>query len=416
MKIFLVIAMVVLALASSAMGSEYRLVPSISVAEEFTDNVFQDNANRHSDFITRLLPGIGGLYKGSNLELSTDYRLDYRYYARGSRETDITHDLQGKMTVSGLKDHFFLDVSEVYKRVSLDITKDVTVESLYRNQSDRNILTASPYLAFHPLDRGTLKGGYRYLNTWYKDPTAVSKYEHVGFIDGEYEFSPKFRVSTGYDYTHQVSDRGDYNQHDLYAGGRYEYGEKSFISFRSGNIWIAYLGGEHVSNAYWNASISHVIDRMTLGIASSLAYVEDPLRNLTRQTEVSGSADWALRRGNVGASVGYSTYRGTNGGTTASNKYWASLRGKLNITAKLSATAAVTGENHHTRTFDENNHARTVGSSPRRVVTDTTLAYELAKGLVVSLEHIYVSYRYEADPNESWYGNRTILWLSKTFE
>lgn len=403
--------MLLLVWASSVPGAEYRLVPSIGVAEEYTDNVFQYSVDRRSDFITSVMPGLNGFYKSANIDSSLDYQFDYRTYARGSRSEDITHDLQGRMLASGLKDHFFLDVSDLYKRISLDLTKDVTIESLYKNQSDRNLLTASPYLAFHPLDRGTLKTGYRYINTWYKSPSAVSKFDNVGFLDGEYELSPKFKLGTGYSYTHQVSDVGNYDRHDVYAGGKYEYRDKSFLSLQGGNTWIDYVGGQRLSNAFWSASLSHLIDPVTLGVASSLAYVEDPLRNLTRQMDVSGSADWALHRGSVGASIGYSTYRGTNGGMTPSYKYWTSVRGKLEINAKTTATAAVTGENHHTLTTGDSY----IGSSPRRIFTDTALVYELAKGLVLSLEHIYVSYHYETDPKDSWYGNRMILTLRKTF-
>src|SRR6266567_5518108 len=50
--------------SSVGMGPDENFInPSIAVSEEFTDNVFQSQANKKSDFITHLSPGLAFKYR-----------------------------------------------------------------------------------------------------------------------------------------------------------------------------------------------------------------------------------------------------------------------------------------------------------------------------------------------------------------
>lgn len=152
-----------------ANAADFRFTPNITVSEEFTDNVFEAAEGKRYDFITRLLPGLSLDYKAPVLDLSVAYNYDYRYYARNSRSDDTTHNLDARGLARIVDEFLFLEASDTYKRVSLDVSRDTSNESLFRNQSDQNIVTASPYFVIRTIPHYTIKGGYRYTNTWYKD-------------------------------------------------------------------------------------------------------------------------------------------------------------------------------------------------------------------------------------------------------
>jgi hypothetical protein len=58
------------------------LTPSIGVLEEYNDNIFFDNANRHSDFITSLVPAIALAAENPVYRLIASYDFTARIYAR----------------------------------------------------------------------------------------------------------------------------------------------------------------------------------------------------------------------------------------------------------------------------------------------------------------------------------------------
>ena len=155
----------ILSVTTVAQGAEFEVHPSLAVSEEFTDNVFETPTNRISDYITRVLPGIALSYRAPALTGDLNYVFDYRHYARNTRGDETTHELSAKGHLTAVENFMFLDVSDEYQRVSLDVTRDVTKESLFLNQSDRNVATVSPYLTFNPTERILVKTGYRFIDT-----------------------------------------------------------------------------------------------------------------------------------------------------------------------------------------------------------------------------------------------------------
>ena len=150
-------------------------IPPLTVDEDFTDNVYERRNPRKSDFITRLLPGLSLKYNAPLWDWDLAYNFDYRYYARNSRNDDTTHNLAATGHIKIIDELFFLDLSDTFSRVSLDVSRDYTQESLSVKQTDSNTFSASPYFVFHPGTRATIKTGYRYTNVWYRDPAAIDR-------------------------------------------------------------------------------------------------------------------------------------------------------------------------------------------------------------------------------------------------
>jgi len=138
--------------------ADFAVSPSIAVSEEYNDNVFV-SPDRRTDYITSLMPGIILSYNAPFWDWDLAYNFAYRYYARKSQEDDFAHSMSMHGLTRLIDDFLFLDISDNYSRVSLNIARDRTLESNFVNQSDSNNFTASPYLRFHPVPKVSMRTG-----------------------------------------------------------------------------------------------------------------------------------------------------------------------------------------------------------------------------------------------------------------
>src|SRR6266850_4961406 len=79
-------------LAPPAERGPITLRPSISVSEEFTDNVLLNNQTRKWDLITRVSPGLTLTVNRPSYQLSAGYTLSGELYANESRLNDAWKD------------------------------------------------------------------------------------------------------------------------------------------------------------------------------------------------------------------------------------------------------------------------------------------------------------------------------------
>lgn len=392
--------------AGESFAADYSLHPFVTVSEEFTDNVYERQYGREADFITRLVPGIATVYKAPFWDWDARYALDYRHYARGKRDDDLTHDLAAHGNVRLIDEFFFLDLDDKYKRVSLDVTRDNTAESLYFNQSDQNILTASPYFLWRPWQQLSFKTGYRYINTWYKSSNGVSKTDHVAFIDGSYELSTKSTVNAGFSYDHQYAETVDYDRYDAYAGSRYEFGEKSYLSGQIGNSWFSYSNGSRVSNVFWNVELAKTFDTVKATLTTGLRFAEDPLGNLSRETFYTAAVEKTLERGSAALYGSFTKYEGNEVDHLNTEIYTLGARGTYQLVPDLTVSA----------TFESDNFVRSyMSNSPRRFFLNSAIAYKLNDTVTLALNYLFVDYYSPTVASDNREVNRVILEMRATF-
>ncbi len=72
-------------LAPAAQRGPVTLTPSISVSEEYNDNIFSDNRNRQWDFITSFSPALTLYVNRPSYQLSAGYSFSADLYAREDR-------------------------------------------------------------------------------------------------------------------------------------------------------------------------------------------------------------------------------------------------------------------------------------------------------------------------------------------
>jgi hypothetical protein len=419
-KAVLAIAVGVVAVGyqGQAAAEDRLFTPSLSVSEEYTDNVFDTKANKRTDYITRLRPGFTTKYQASRWNWDAAYNLDYRYYARDSKTNDLAHDASLKGSIVLLENFFFLDLGDTYKRVSLNTMRDDTVASAFANQSDQNIATINPYLLWRPGKKTNLKTGYRYLDTRYWDTTGIDKKSHSGYGDLTYELTSKLNLLANYTFTHQESsDQIRYNRHDASGGFKYSYAEKSYLYANGGYTWQFFSDNHAARYLFWNAGVVHDFNLFVATLETKRQTTEDPRAESTRETSYLARLDRTFERGAVGVSGGYTEYSNTYAnaitGTTAGdrNKTAVGATGRYEVVDGLTANVGITGEHYHYSTI-----VTTSDNYPYRLTGTAGLAWQMMKDLTLSLNYSRISNQYKFDSLAGgWLTNRATLELKMVF-
>jgi hypothetical protein len=328
--------LVFLAFVGGSHAAEFAFTPSIGISEEYNDNIFDSAFDVRTDYVTHLMPGLALKYKTPFWDWDISYLLDYRIYARNSYSNEDVHYLNARSLITFVDNLLFLELSDVYQRVSTNIRQDFTEESLNENQTDSNIVTASPYITLKPTGKVNMKIGGQFANYWYKDPDTIDKTEYGGFTTIDYEISPNIFINTGYTFTHsdalQNPDFNNYDFHNMFIGPRYEYADKSFIYGQGGYTIIDYASGDQFSNPFWSVGIAHNFGTYTATVESMVSYDQDPQQNLTEVTSYTGNLEKTFLRGTAGVSLGYLKYKYLNNSLEPTTD---SYRAGINITYEL---------------------------------------------------------------------------------
>ena len=390
--------------------AQFTIHPSITVGEEYNDNVFDSYVNKKSDFITHIMPGLNTKYKTAFWDLDLSYLYDYRYYAKNSRNDDSAHDLSANGLITIVDNLLFLEVNEAYRKVSLDVTRDYTRESLNFDQTDSNIVTASPYVKLRPFTQLETKIGYRYGNFWYDDPEAISKSQHSGYITMDYEVMPKIFINSSYTYTiseaRQNPHANSYTKHNAYIGPRYEYADKCFIFGYGGYTDIEFRDGTSFSNPFWNAGINHTFGTYVALIEAMVRYDEDPLQVLTEEMLFSGKLEKKLPRGSASLGVRYSEYTDLKTDKLTQKTYGGELGFSYELLPRLTAKLDFVAERYD---YEDN------GGHTNRIFVNPLLRYELPREISVSLEYMFVDYDSPTIVEDNRRTNRAMVELTKVF-
>lgn len=401
---------------TSAADFEFR--PSVSLSEEVTDNIHEVATGRKSEFISRARPGATYRYQSPFWTWDAAYTFEYRNYARGSQGDEYNHTGSVKGNISLIDNFFFLDLSDTYRRVTLDVARNAATEtSLYLNQTDQNIAVFSPYLLWRIRGDRTLKTGYSYTDTRYfgvngtdgtgsgsEGSNGIDKQEHRLYADLTHEVTSKLSLTTGYAFTRLLSDPGNntsganrYNKHDLSGGFKYEYADKSFVSLQLGNSWQQFDDGRNVSNPFWNASISKDFNGAVVGtLESKVVLTEDPLAVSTRETTHRAKLDKTFSRGSIGGALFYSEFVNTETDTLDHRAQGINASGRYEIMHNVTASLMASVEKYSLQSAYQRTTGQQTSSTdyPYRFTGSGGLNFAFNKDLSLGLTYTYSTERY----------------------
>jgi hypothetical protein len=78
-------------------ADDFRVVPSLTVTEEYNDNIFFEERNADNDIITTVSPAIDVVERTERLDLRLNGRLDGVLYARHPEFNEVDHGHSGRM-------------------------------------------------------------------------------------------------------------------------------------------------------------------------------------------------------------------------------------------------------------------------------------------------------------------------------
>ncbi|GFO57779.1 hypothetical protein GMST_01040 [Geomonas silvestris] len=368
-------------------AADFQFAPALTVSEEYNDNVLGTEGAKLTDYITRVQPGLGLVYQGPKFKGDLRYSFDYRTYARATRKDETYHylNLHGS---ADLKEFLYLDISDSLSRVSLDSRRpDVITESSFLNQVTQNVASGSPYLVWHPVDKGVLRTGYRFTDTSYWGGGTVEKRSHLLFTDLTHQTSERLGLNAGYTYARVRTSLGGYQQHDVTAGARYEYAAKSFLFGGLGNSWQELNGGDEVSSLTWNAGLTHTFGQAVATVETRVSFIEDPQSISTKETGYYASLSRTLEHGALALGASYSEDREMRTGVLR-KKGALNASGSYEVSPHLMANLALTADRVNRVSLDD---------LPYHLNANAGLSYAFNYGLTLALGYSYVEYRKSID-------------------
>jgi hypothetical protein len=177
------------------------ITPSITVTGEYNDNIFQSNANKVSDYILGLSPGISVAVENPIYRLIGSYSFTAEVYADNDQLNDVfarqSLRLDGSYRVTPLLTASLSDAFTVNKNTNV-----VTAENVSTGRTRAISNTLSPGVAYQidPLTTARVRG------TWttqhYETAAALDSdvYAVEGFVD--HAFTPRLTGTAGYQFAY----------------------------------------------------------------------------------------------------------------------------------------------------------------------------------------------------------------------
>jgi hypothetical protein len=293
-----------------AEAAQFKISPSVMVSEEYNDNIFLTPTDKQEDYITRIVPGFDLVHNTSFWSWKIDYAYDYRYYARDTVQRDTTYIANLLEHAELIDNAFYIDMTDAYQRVSLNVARNYTQESLFLNQTEQNIFTLTPYLNLTSGPSHTVQVGYRFANIWYKDPTAIDENDHIGYLSMSSPISSNVTITGGVLYTRGLNRVAGYFKSDVITGPVYSYAPNSVMYCELGETWLRFAGYKNIHHLLWDIGISHHYSTLTLKVETKTDYVTDPLNSIKRVDElVATLTRESTTRTSLSGVVGWYEYR-----------------------------------------------------------------------------------------------------------
>jgi hypothetical protein len=248
-------------------------------------------------------------YSAPFWDWDVSYAYDYRYYVRADFAETDNHRASLANQTRIVQDLFFLKIRDDYTRVSTDISRDFTQESNFVNQSEQNVFITSPYFVFTLSNQTRISTGYLYRNIWYKDPASIGLTDHTGYAELSHDLTSRMSMTIGARHTLDENRIEDHTQDEAYLGWWYEFANDSTVSAIVGYSWFDFEISGRTEQMYWDAILTKRYPKITIIGETSLRYIPDPQRGLSREDRYVGTVRKDDERMSLAISGGVYEYR-----------------------------------------------------------------------------------------------------------
>ena len=276
-----------------------RIAPSISIREEHNDNIFLTPSHKEGDFITTIYPSINLNYEKDFLKLSLDYGLDVYIHLHNSNQNEVAQRINFDSNLSPYKNIFFIKISDVYEKVSIDERKQVAFDNNLVNVTDRNRFLFNPYIEY-PLS-GTLKTrlAYSYTNVWYSEDTGNNYEDHMASLSIIKELSAKLTGTISYDYlVHRPANNEDdvnaaYDRRTASLRLHYASGTDFTIDGGIGETWFDYERRGDRNYFVWNILAQYqVAKNISIGAGYAINFLDSVEHGTNESKSTTGTVSY----------------------------------------------------------------------------------------------------------------------------
>jgi len=197
------------------------VTPSLTIAEEFNDNVFLNNANKHSDFITQFTPGLTLQMQDPGFRLTAGYNFTAEIYAQ---QTQLDNAANRQNLVTSLsyeaKPGVTLSLSE-----ALFYSKNSYAAATSGTSSGRQAVWSNvfaPALSIQATQRMTWRLSGAYTLERYSGPNSRDSNIYRIGPGLDYTVTPRLTFTAGYDFGYlDIGREPTALNHTLRVGGTY---------------------------------------------------------------------------------------------------------------------------------------------------------------------------------------------------
>jgi len=272
MKKLLALGFTVLTLLCWKTASSYAdpaliLVPSVGIEERYNDNIFLTETDKEDDFITIVSPNIDLSYKpNSSVDLNLTYGFNFRFYAdhNNLNDTSLRETQRANMRAQVRPfSRVFIDVSDFYRRVPVDVRDKSATDNDFQNMTDSNEFNVSPYVEIPVTSTMLARVGYRFRNMWYKDRNGNNIDSHTGFVSVTEQFPRGVSLTLGYDYSIYRPDvTDDYAAHYGYMRVDYQAASNLLVWAGAGRYYIDYKNASNDTSDSWDVGTEYRITEL----------------------------------------------------------------------------------------------------------------------------------------------------------
>jgi hypothetical protein len=318
-----------------------ELTPRISVSEVYDDNIYLDNTNEKSDYLTTVSPGINLTMSSQHSSLALDYAPTWVWYDKYDQNDTVRH--AGTLAFGqNVTQHVRFNLSDTYVRSEepLETTEDVESTRTTRNTYQRNVGSASATYQFGPentfdlgfrhsylknedptLDDGSVQDPYANMTYWLNKKNGLDLnygYTKASFsrddglppgddYDGHaaglawiHRFTPRTRASAGYNFTNRDFDgtTEDYKVHDVSFDLGHEFSADLSLNLGIGYFWQQNDISENETGYTYDALLEKRFNRGSFTIGGSggwdEAYLEAERRGFIRFWSANTTVEYRL--------------------------------------------------------------------------------------------------------------------------
>jgi hypothetical protein len=391
-SVLLLVLSLLLPLAGQAEGAEFTLKPRISTTMEYNDNV-TETKNPKGDYLWIVKPGLSATYEHSRVLFDLSYDFENKKYLDQVKGDEQNNYLNARGEIEAIKDLFFIDTTDSYKKVYLNATRGTLEEGdTTLGTTDQNTFNVRPYFVIPLQERTSLQTGGSFSDIWYADEGGIDKRIYDLFADVTHDLTERWKLIGGAGFEKQDPrwEDGGFKRYNLKIGTTYSYAEGSYIELSWEPTYTDYEV-EDSSNKQYNPyyiGITHAFTPTIVGsISSAMNFTEDPESADTKnqyvhQVNLTGQYE----RGSITATVAYYDYENN---TINRTTYWRpSIRGTHSLSERLSLN------------YNAYVNLYTNPDSEKTIFSTLGLSYSLSESTSASLSYRFKMNDEQTDGND----------------